>query len=244
MNKKRVYAIILAGGRGTRMGADIPKQYLKLGSKPVLAYSLETFEKSVADKIFIVCAPAFEDQIRSEILKPCGITKFAGFAESGDERVRSVKNGIGKALEGIPAGEYDNICLMIHDGARPLVSSDLIERCITAADTSQAVIPGIPLKDTIKELSGTNVTATPDRNSFCAVQTPQCFAADVILRAYEGFETAAEGFIPTDDASLVERFTDVNVSVIPGEEDNIKITTPLDMKIAGMILQGQMKMCQ
>ena len=238
MNKKLVYAIILAGGRGSRMGSDTPKQYLNLGDKPVLAYSLETFEKSGADKIFIVCDPAFEDQIRSDIVKPCGIAKFAGFAESGKERVWSVKNGIDKALDDIPAGEYGNIWIMIHDGARPLVSGDLIERCITAADTSQAVIPGIPLKDTIKEISGTKVSATPDRSGFCAVQTPQCFTAEVIMQAYEGFEAAAGGFIPTDDASLVERFTDVNVSVIPGEEDNIKVTTPLDMKIAEMILRG------
>ena len=237
MNRKRVYAIILAGGRGTRMGGDIPKQYMMLEGRPVLSYSLEIFEKSCSDKIFIVCDPAFEDHITEEIIRPRSISKFAGFAECGEERVWSVKNGIDRALEGIPSDEHDGIWLMIHDGARPLVSCDLIERCISAAESSKAVIPGIPLKDTIKEISGTKVNSTPDRSGFCAVQTPQCFKADVILRAYDGFEAAAEDFIPTDDASLVEKFTDEDVNVIPGEENNIKLTTPLDMKTAEMILQ-------
>ena len=241
---EKIYAIILAGGSGSRMGADKPKQYLELAGKPVLAHSMIAFEKSEADRIYIVCDPSYEEYIKKNIIDIYGITKFAGFAMNGTERVESVKNGINAALEEIQNEEYKNIYLMIHDGARPLISQELISRCISSVKKNKAVIPVLPLKDTIKKISGEVVELTPDRNDFCAVQTPQCFRADVIYNAYETFEQSeAEGFVPTDDASLVEMFTDVNVVTVQGEEVNLKLTTPVDMKVAELFCHPDEQKC-
>ena len=241
---EKIIAVILAGGTGTRMGAELPKQYMELNGKRVLAYSLIAFQNSSVDEIYVVCDPAYEGIIRSEIIEKYGVSKFEGFAGSGSERVWSVKNGIEKALNNDSdkkAGQEDNIFLMIHDGARPLVTGELIERCADGVKKNGAVVPGLPLKDTIKEVFGDKVISTPDRHSFVAVQTPQCFRADIITAAYTGFleprkgrgEDAPDkeqGFVPTDDASLVEMFTDTQVVVIPGDERNLKITTPDDMQ--------------
>lgn len=247
---EKIIAVILAGGVGSRMGAEIPKQYLELKGKPVLAYSLIAFQGSEVDEIYVVCDPAYEAMIRSEIIEKYGIIKFAGFAESGSERVWSVKNGIDKALNtdsGKKAGQEDGIYLMIHDGARPLVSPELIERCAEVVKKQGAVVPGLPLKDTIKEICGDKVASTPERHSFVAVQTPQCFRADIITNAYEGFFESlegkvfsvnkAKGIVPTDDASLVEMFTDSQVTVVPGDERNLKITTPVDMQTAQLYMK-------
>ena len=247
---EKIIAVILAGGVGSRMGAEIPKQYLEMKGKPVLAYSLTAFQNSVVDEIFVVCDPVYEDMVRSEIVEKYGIGKFAGFAESGSERVWSVKNGIDKALKtdsGKKPGQEYSIYLMIHDGARPLVSPELIERCAEAVRKKGAVVPGLPLKDTIKEIYGDKVISTPERHSFVAVQTPQCFRSDIITDAYAGFLESSEGkdfsvnnkenrIVPTDDASLVEMFTDRQVTVVTGDERNLKITTPADMQIVQLYI--------
>lgn len=248
--KDKTIAIILAGGVGSRMAAEIPKQYMELAGKPVLAHSLIAFEKSPVDGIFVVCGAAYKEMIQKDIVTKYGIKKFSGFADSGSERVWSVKNGIdavlGNPVERCKTEERktcENIYLMIHDGARPLISQELIARCMAGVKEYAAVVPGLPLKDTIKEISGDDVVSTPDRNKFVAVQTPQCFRGDVIIKAYEGYAAACGsneqgGFIPTDDASLVEMFTETGVKVVPGDEDNLKMTVPSDMKKLEMMLDG------
>lgn len=237
-NKVKYIAVILAGGRGTRMGADKPKQYLELAGKPVLAYSLLAFERSMADEIFVVCDPSYEEQIRHDMVMKYGISKFAGFAKSGEERVWSVKNGLGAVLAGREADEYGNICIMIHDGARPFITTELIRSCAECASEHGAAVPGLPLKDTIKEAQDGRVITTPDRSRFTAVQTPQCFRADVLAGAYAAFEKNEDkSLIVTDDASLVEIFTRENVIIVPGDEFNLKLTTPMDMKVAEMLAE-------
>ncbi len=229
-------AIVLAGGRGTRMGAEKPKQYLELAGKPVIAFSLIAFEESMADEIYVVCDPEYDDMIKN-IAKQYGISKLSGFASSGPERVISVRNGVDAALAGKDLAQYKDICLMIHDGARPFISTELIKACAECAAECGAAIPGLPLKDTIKEVSGDTVVETPDRSLFTAVQTPQCFMADILVLAYEAYESGKKpDFIPTDDASLVEMFTGADVKVVPGDERNIKLTTPADMRVARMLV--------
>ncbi len=252
VNNEIIKVIILAGGVGSRMGADVPKQYLDLEGKPVLVYSLIAFEKSPADEIYVVCDPDYEDMIRKEMIEKYCISKFAGFAGCGDERVWSVKNGVRTALDSILPDKYENSYIMIHDGARPLISRELILMCLEAVKKHNAAVPGIPLRDTIKKVSGDTVISTPDRSEYVIVQTPQCFRADVIAWAYERFDDDNDDirnsgyknkgkFIPTDDASLVEMYTDMKVAIIPGEERNIKITTPADMYIAPLFLFFMMK---
>ena len=235
-NDMKYIAIILAGGRGRRMGSDTPKQYLELAGKPVIAYSLIAFEESMADEIYVVCDGSYEDMIKN-IAKQYGISKLSGFAGSGPERVISVRNGVNAALAYRNSADYNDICLMIHDGARPFISTELIKACAERAAECGAAIPGLPLKDTIKEVSGDTVVETPDRSLFTAVQTPQCFMADILVLAYEAYESGKKpDFIPTDDASLVEMFTGVDVKVVPGDERNIKLTTPADMRVARMLV--------
>lgn len=238
--KDKTIAIILAGGVGSRMGASIPKQYLELAGKPILAYSLIAFEKSQVDEIIVVCDAVYEKMIRREIVEKYGIKKFSGFANSGIERVWSVKKGIAAATDGENRSlEKKSIYLLIHDGARPFISQELIADCMESVKKYNAVVPGIPLRDTIKKMSGDTVVSTPDRSNYSIVQTPQCFRADIIIKAYDKFDKAdknTKGFIPTDDASLVEKYTDTRVKMVPGDERNLKVTTPLDMSISELLI--------
>ncbi len=250
MDKKdeKFYGIILAGGTGSRMGSDIPKQFLDLEGKPVLQYSIEAFEKSAVDGFIIVVNEAYRDACE-EILSVAGAVKFAGFAENGSERVWSVKNGLDKVRdiciyrESRDIPEVNDVYVLIHDGARPLITAELINDCINAVRTAGACVPALELKDTVKTADkDMYVTSTPDRSTLRAVQTPQCFLLDLILEAYgkkEKDADNAENFIPTDDASMVERYTDTKVLMIPGNEKNLKITTPTDMQLAQILLQNK-----
>ncbi|MBS4899434.1 MAG: 2-C-methyl-D-erythritol 4-phosphate cytidylyltransferase [Clostridiales bacterium] len=248
MSYKKI-AIILAGGTGKRMGGDIPKQFLKLEGKTVLSYSVEAFEKSDVDGIMIVVSPYYREQCKEEIIDRMGISKFIGFADPGSERVYSVKNALKRVEEyleltykpgcGCRCGRCDDPAVdpdayvFIHDGARPLISEALIKRSIEAVGNTGACIPAIQLNDTVKLVDEGVVTATPDRSRLRSVQTPQCFDVKLLKEAYEKWENNGKtGFIPTDDASLIENFTEAKVIVLDGEEKNLKITRPADMELA------------
>ncbi len=248
MHKK--IAIVLAGGKGKRMGSDIPKQFLDFNGRTVLSYSLETFEKSDVDGIMVVASPYYRNLCKEEIIDKIGISKFIGFADPGEERVYSVRNALRRVEEylelsynpgcGCNCGSCDDpskdpeAYVFIHDGARPLISEDLIKRSIDGVKKTGACIPGIPLNDTIKEIDCERyVASTPDRSKLIAVQTPQCFDLEILKEAYKKWESSGEeDFIPTDDASLVERFTNAKVTVIDGDDINLKITRPLDLELA------------
>ena len=226
-----MYGVILAGGTGSRMGSDIPKQFLMLDGKPLLQYSIEAFDASEADGFIIVVNDIYRERCE-DMIRIAGTEKFAGFAPNGSERVWSVKNGLDKVKD--VCKEDGNVCVLIHDGARPMITPELINECIRTVRTTGACVPAVELKDTVK-LVGDDmyVRDTPDRSMLRAVQTPQCFDLNVILDAYDGYESArngAEDFVPTDDASLVERFSKTRVLLIPGDENNIKVTTPVDME--------------
>ena len=222
-------AIIVAGGSGQRMSHDRPKQYLSLAGIPILARTLITFDRVPSIGSIIVVVPHGDtDYVTSRIVNRYHIGKVRHIQAGGDERQDSVRNGLAMT------GESDDIVL-IHDGVRPLVTQELIERSTQEAARRGAVIPVVLPSDTVKVIDETgSIKNTPDRTRLRLVQTPQAFRREIILDAYE--RAYQEGFYGTDDASLVERMG-VTVRTIPGSPYNIKITTPEDLLFGEFLLE-------
>ena len=222
-------AIVLAGGSGRRMHSNVKKQYLLIGDKPVLYYSLEAFQSSsLIDEIILVCSYEDIEQCREEIVVRYGFTKVKKIVAGGKERHDSVFEGL-KALE-------DCTYVMIHDGARPFIDEEMLERIWSELPSVRACTVGMPVKDTIK-LSDTLgfVEKTLPRERLWNIQTPQAFAYDLIRRAHE---LRAEGLLEaqiTDDAMLIEYTEQIPVKLIEGSYENIKITTPEDLLYAELI---------
>lgn len=211
------------------MGADKPKAFLRLDSLPVLAHTLQKFEACPqVDGILPVVPPGEGVIWAQEIVRQSGLKKVSQILPGGDERQESVYKGL-KAIE----GKADWV--IIHDGARPLVSSQLIEQTLSMAGRGKAVVVALPAHETLKEVSsGKEVLRTVDRRHLWMVQTPQSFEFNLILRAHE--EARRDGFLGTDDSSLVERLG-IPVTVIEGSRFNFKITTPEDLLLAEALLK-------
>jgi len=215
-------AVILAGGGGERFGRNGGKQLLDILGKPVLTWSAEAFD-AVADVglIVLVCPADRMDEYCREAIDPYPFVTPVVLAPSGDLRQESSFNGINVVPE-----DYEFIA--IHDGARPLITPDLIDHAIAAVkgnlDADGAVV-GFPAIDTLKVVSGNNIIGTPDRSSFWAAQTPQVFRSSIIREAHT--TALSEGFVGTDDSSLVERLGG-KVLLVQGPRDNLKITVPED----------------
>lgn len=225
MNREKNIAIVLAAGKGTRMGCEIPKQFLKIQDKPVLYYSLKTFQDSpLISEIILVIAGEWQDYCRKNILEPYGITKVVKMVEGGKERYDSVYAGL-CACE-------DCDYVFIHDGARPFITEEILQRCMGAVRDQKACVVGMPSKDTVKIAdSEGNIAQTPARSLVWIIQTPQVFAYHLIREAYEEmFARGMDGI--TDDAMVVEAAKQCKVKLVEGSYENIKITTPEDIKIA------------
>jgi 2-C-methyl-D-erythritol 4-phosphate cytidylyltransferase len=218
--------IIVAGGRGKRMGNNIPKQFLKLNDTPVLLLTMLRFY-DYDNKIKIILALP-EDEIRTWETIRSQINNVPPHivVEGGKERFFSVKN----SLAHVGKGEI----VAIHDGVRPFVSIETISRCFGKAGQSGAAIPVIPLTESIRYFENEDKSLALDRENYRIVQTPQVFNSDILIPAYE--QPYSNDF--TDDASVVEK-SGHHVSTVEGNIENIKITTPLDMKIAAEMLSGK-----
>lgn len=228
--EKKISVIIAAAGSGKRMGGGLNKQYIVLDGMPVLARSVAVFERNLSvDEIVIVVKAGEEDRCRREIVERYGFKKVSSVIAGGSERQYSVK----AALAAVDA-ECDMV--LIHDGARPLVSDETVDAVIFACYESGAAIPAVSVKDTIKEVADSLVCATPDRSRLRAVQTPQGFDRATLEKAYGLLDGGA---VVTDDASLVEALGHP-VVIVEGDENNIKITTPSDVKKAE-IMMGEIK---
>lgn len=241
MDKKKCIAIVLSAGSGKRMNSDTKKQYLLIKDKPIIYYSLKTFQESdVIDEIVLVTSPEDMEFVRGEIIEQYDFTKVKNITAGGKERYNSVYNGM-KA-----AGKCDYI--FIHDGARPFITEEIIERTYSVLLENGSAVVGMPVKDTIKIVDeNCDVSATPNRRNVWQVQTPQCFEYNIAMRAYENLieeeETGAlarRGIQVTDDAMVVETFMsdddDTRVRLVEGSYENIKITTPEDLRIAEIFL--------
>jgi 2-C-methyl-D-erythritol 4-phosphate cytidylyltransferase len=226
--------VVVAAGRGSRMGTAVSKQYLPLAGKPVLVYTLEVFEGiAEVDSVIVVVGAGEEPQCR-EFAERYGLSKVKAVVTGGSERQSSVHAGL-KALP----GHIDWV--LVHDGVRPFVTQEEVLACWHAAQDKGAAVLAVPVKDTIKRVDADKrINSTPDRRSLWAMQTPQAFRLSELLLAHERAE--ADGFVGTDDAMLAER-AGQPVYIVEGSYGNIKITTPEDLEWAEWRIgkQGEMK---
>jgi len=226
--------LVPAAGMGRRMGVSINKQYLDLAGRPILAHTLELFQHHPSiDSIYPILPADESAYCQAQIVDRYGFSKVRQIVTGGAERQDSVLNGL-RVLE--DDGATSETIVLIHDGVRPLFNPELIPQLIETAKTQGGCIVGVPVKDTIKEVSAGQISATPERQKLWQAQTPQAFRFDLIMQAYESAER--DGFLGTDDASLVEQLGEP-VMMLEGTYRNIKVTTPEDLVIAAALLQRQ-----
>ena len=219
------YAIIVAGGQGTRMGTAMPKQFLDVGSKPVLYHTIKAFAEAVPGIHIILVLPpqqiSYLQMVLAHFPERIDLTVVSG----GETRFQSVVNG----TNGIP----DDAIIMVHDGVRPLVSKALIQRCLEEAKTHGSAIPSIKATDSMRVTDGTN-SIPLNRENIRIIQTPQTFKASILLPALlQPFDASF-----TDEATVAEAFG-ASIHLVEGEKTNIKITTPEDLLIAEALLKLQ-----
>ena len=217
-------AVIVAAGSASRMGG-IDKVMAPLGGEPMILRTVRAFEDCETVKEIVIVT---REDLIGPIAELCsGFTKIRSVVQGGSSRQESVKLGLLALSKEVRLAA-------VHDGARPLVSGELIDKVIRAAHSYGAAAPAIPVKDTIKIFEGGFIAATPDRSTLRAVQTPQVMDRDLLLGALEKAEQ--EGTSLTDDCSAVEHIG-MRVRLVEGEERNLKVTTPLDLKIAELLLE-------
>ena len=217
------HVIIVAGGKGLRMGGEIPKQFLPIGGKPVLMRTIEAFYAYDASIHVILVLPISQQSYWKELCNTYQFELPHEIANGGETRFHSVKNGL--ALVG---GEG---IVGVHDGVRPFVSQEVIARCYSEAEAKHAVIPVIGVVETVRCLDGEDSVTVP-RDKYKLVQTPQVFNVALLQEAYN------QGFTDmfTDDASVVEALGE-RVHLVEGNRENIKLTTPFDLKLAEMLIE-------
>lgn len=219
------YVIIVAGGKGLRMGSDIPKQFLPIGGKPVLMRTLERFREYSPTLQIILVLPEAQQDYWHQLCKEYRFDVDYQLTNGGETRFHSVQHGLSLIpddAEGVVG---------VHDGVRPFPSIDVIRNCYEMARTKKAVIPVIPVVETVRHLKGETSETVP-RNDYRLVQTPQTF--DIQLLKAANRQSYNDGF--TDDASVVEAFG-FDITLVEGNRENIKITTPYDLKIAEVLIR-------
>lgn len=219
-------AIIVAGGSGKRMGASVPKQFMLLKGKPLLCWTIEAFRTYDPRIPIIVVLPGTQIPIWKELCRAHSFHAEHQVVAGGEERHHSVKNALATVVH--------NGLVAVHDGVRPLVSKDLVGRCFDAAKAHGAAIPVTMISSSVREIdpsNGLGRSRAVDRSGLRAVQTPQCFRMEVLRKAFElPYDPAF-----TDEATLVER-SGTEVYLVDGEERNIKVTTPVDLRVAEALL--------
>ena len=222
--REKIVAIVLAAGEGKRMGSGIPKQYMIIKSRPMVYYSLKTFQDSDVDEIVLVTGADEIEYCKKYIVDKYRFTKVKKIVPGGSERYESVHNG----LQAIEDADY----VLIHDGARPMINQKIVFDSIKGAMKYGACVIGVPAKDTIK-VSDDDLYAkeTPPRKTLWIVQTPQSFQFQLVKRAYEKLIDSGDTSA-TDDAMAVEQYSGHKVKLIMGSYDNIKVTTPEDVRIS------------
>ena len=218
------YIIIVAGGKGLRMGSDIPKQFLPIGGKPVLMRTLERFREYSDDIQIILVLPEAQQEYWHQLCDEYHFDVKYTLANGGQTRFHSVQNGLAKVPDDAQG------VVGVHDGVRPFPSIEVIKNCYETARTAKAVIPVIPVVETVRHLDGDSSMTVP-RDEYRLVQTPQTF--DIQLLKAANKQPYNDGF--TDDASVVEAFGH-KITLVEGNRENIKITTPYDLKIAEVLI--------
>jgi 2-C-methyl-D-erythritol 4-phosphate cytidylyltransferase len=215
--------IIVAGGKGQRMGSELPKQFIAIGGKPILMHTIEAFYNFDKTIRIIVALSSDYREHWSRLCKGYDFNIYHEVVDGGEARFHSVKNGLELVGDGIVA---------VHDAVRPFLSSDLIKTCFQKALEYKAVIPVLEVTDTLREITGENTSKIVDRSNYRMVQSPQVFDTKLLKQAYE--TDFSDSF--TDDASVVEA-SGHPVHLVAGERFNIKITTPFDLELAKVIMK-------
>lgn len=250
--RKKCTAIVLSAGSGKRMNSNVAKQYLLLQGRPVIYYSIAAFEQSpLVDEIILVTGKGDIPYMQEEIVQKYGFQKVSAIVEGGAERFHSVQNALrvlkDEHADGTPevtGGSY----VLIHDGARPLVTEEIIRNTYAATVEYGACCAAMPVKDTIKVADACGFAVeTPDRSTLYAVQTPQGFAVDVIKEAHGLLNerlSSPDGtdLMVTDDCMVVEEMLGKPVKLVEASYENIKITTPEDMEFAERLLEKRTKL--
>ena len=219
------YIIIVAGGKGLRMGGDIPKQFLPVGGIPVLMRTMMRFHEYSPELQIILVLPKTQQEYWNSLCRQHQFNIPYMSADGGKTRFHSVQNGLALVPD-----DTDGV-VGVHDGVRPFVSVETIARCYDEARQSGAVVPVIPVVETVRHLDADGVSHTVPRDEYRLVQTPQCFSIQLLKAANE--QPYNDGF--TDDASVVESFGH-EIRLVEGNRENIKLTTPGDMKMAEMLI--------
>ena len=229
--KPKISAVIVAAGNGARMGTDCPKQFLTVFDKPIIAYTLQKFcDCDYVDSIVLVTQSDYIPLCR-RICTSYGFDKVKVITEGGATRRESVANGLAQLPDDC---EY----VMIHDGARPLIDADMLEKSVTAAIENGAAAVGVRVKDTIKYSDdGKYITQTVDRSRLWQIQTPQMFEKNLIVGCHD--RAARENIDATDDCMLAEK-CGVKVAIVEGKYENIKITSPADLYIMQGLLESNL----
>lgn len=217
----KAYAVIVAGGKGLRMGGDVPKQFLPIGGKPVLMHTIEAFRRALDDVEIVLVLPAEQHDYWQKLCKDYKFHSPELIAKGGETRFHSVKNGLALLPNDIEA------VVGVHDGVRPFVSKETIRRCFAAAAEGKAVVPVVAVVETVRQILPDGKSVTRPRDEYRLVQTPQTFPLALLKEAYQ--QPFSEAF--TDDASVVEALGK-DIVMIEGNRENIKITTPSDLRIA------------
>lgn len=240
---KRCTAIVLSAGTGSRMGGPVAKQYMELSGKPVLWYSLNAVEQSaVLDDCILVVGAGDEEYVEKEIVRKYGFTKVVAVIPGGAERYLSVGNALQAIADGRLEHPNTNGYVFIHDGARPFLTEEMLKRLADGVAEYHACVAAMPSKDTVKIIDKDQFAIqTPDRRTVWNVQTPQVFEMRIIMEAYERLSMGIarmkeQGIAITDDAGVVELFTNYKVRLVEGSYKNLKITTPEDMIVAEALL--------
>lgn len=226
-------ALILSGGTGTRLGADMPKQYIEVCGKPIISYSLECLSgHNLIDAIHIVAAPIWHEQIKQWLIAADTNHKFKGFAAPGENRQLSIYNG----LETIKAYAADNDSIFIHDAARPLLSSKQISDCLGAIDGHDGVLPVLPMKDTVYfSVNGKTVTSLLNRNEIYAGQAPEVFKFGKYYEANR--QLLPNKILQINGSTEPAILAGMDIAMIEGDENNFKITTKADLERFKQIIE-------
>lgn len=236
MEKAKHAAVIVAGGSGSRMHSEMPKQYLEIAGKPILYYTLRQFENSFMDAVVLVVSKDWIEYCQTEIIEKYQLHGVSAIVCGGKERYDSVYRGLSAV------GDCDYV--YIHDGARPFLNAQILERAKACVEEYQACAAGMPVKDTIKIVDEHGfVRETPDRNYVWQIQTPQVFSFPLIKEAYEQLYHRTDPGNITDDAMVVEAMLGHPVKLFEGAYENIKITTPEDLVTAENFLRKLKIMC-
>lgn len=223
-----ILAILVAAGRGERLGAGRPKAFVEVGGKPMLSWSAEAFAAVPAVDAIVAVVPETERDVAREML--AHVRKVSAIVAGGERRQDSVRAGLAQAPDGFEG------LVLVHDAARPLVERAMIEAVLAAARESGAALPVEPLADTVKRVRGGRIVETLDRSELCGAQTPQGFRVAALRRAYAAAEAA--GLTVTDEAMAIERLGEP-VRAVPGTARNRKITTAEDLAWAeGLVRRG------